>query len=419
LFLINHTLISETTPQDFYEGNYIQIIKLRNIRIKSTYNGLSNLGKGAARIHNYSIFYSNGTFTGKAGKLNYDGYSWYSDISASDLPEGEYYINAFFKDKYNDSGITYISNNFTVDHIIDCSNFKVIYSGYMDQIFNLSFIPKSTFTPKDIIDNTEEIYAKYKVIDLNTSLSIKSGNLTWTGNLWNKIIDVSKLLERDYIVLINFSDSYDSVICNSSVLSPYHYIEIFAPIFEYNFASMQINILNFAANCSYHGVINNLTTIPTNISFKIINDKTTQIIASNFDYISSYWQKSNINLNSIPFSNITIYIYFEVNESFGSARFSLLLNNGTENIFISKNDISIIIKILNSPKLMEILLIENLVPIDRFNLINSTGNIYQIDINDNSIIFNANISIKYSQNEIDLKGLDEWLLTIYACDNGV
>ncbi|MHA1270390.1 MAG: FG-GAP-like repeat-containing protein [Candidatus Helarchaeota archaeon] len=419
IFTINHTLISETTPQISYSGNLTQKVKLNKIRIRSTYDGLSYIGKGAARIYNYSIFYNNQTYAGLSGKLNFDGYNWYSDIDVSSLPEGVYYINAFFKDKYNATVITENTTTFTIDHTIDLSNLKVVYTGYMVQEFNITITPISTYSPRGSLDNSEVISANYQIINLNTSNIVLSGILGWTGSYWNKIVDVSNLLEDDYIVIVNIVDLYANVTANSSVLSPYHYIEITRPIFNYDFTSNELDILNFTANCSYYGVIDDSTIIPTNKSYRIVVDHSYSIITDNFSYLSPFWQANNINLNVVPFSNITVYIYFEVNESSGNSVYSLILNNGTQNLHIPADKIIIDIEIANPPQLLETILIKDSLPNNIYlNQSKSLGYVYQIDSSNQGVSFIANISIYYSQDEVNLKGLNEWLLTIFTFSEG-
>jgi hypothetical protein len=129
----------------------------------------------------------------------------------------------------------------------------------------------------------------------------------------------------------------------------------------------------------------------------------------------------NIDMDILKFSNITINFYFEVNESFGNVEYDLILNNGTDSVHISDEDsIEVEIDIDYPPKELKTILIKDPVAPDNNypNLSNSTGIIYQIEVNDQSIEFNANISIKYSQADIDSKGLNEWLITIFTYTNG-
>ncbi|MHA1230090.1 MAG: FG-GAP-like repeat-containing protein, partial [Candidatus Helarchaeota archaeon] len=158
LFTISHTIASDSTPIVSYNGNYSQIINIKNILVKSTYELLGYVGKGVLRQYNYSIFYSNNTFTGLRGKLDYNGYSWFAEVSVASLPEGTYYIIASFMDKYNNTINTAKSNNFTIKHTIDLTNLQINYTGYMVQTLNISLIPVSTYTARGVIDNTEALY---------------------------------------------------------------------------------------------------------------------------------------------------------------------------------------------------------------------------------------------------------------------
>ncbi|MBD3230905.1 MAG: hypothetical protein GF329_22190 [Candidatus Lokiarchaeota archaeon] len=418
IFTVDHTLISLTTPSISYTGNYSQIVDLRNIKIRSTYNEIGDIGKGAARIYNYSIYYDNGTYTGLTGVLDYDGFSWYADISASSLPEGDYYINAYLKDKLNDKVITPNSSCFTIDHTIDLRSLNVVYKGYMIQEFNISISPESTYDLKGLLDNSEVISSEYTIFNLNKSSIVETGNLTWSSGIWNKIIDVSQYLEDTYVIEIGFTDSYETLFVNSSILLPYHYIKITKPIFEYDFSLLELGILNFTANCSYNGIIDDSSIVPTNKSYKIVSDGVNLQIGDNFTYSSSFWHKANIDLNLLTFSNITIYMYFEVNESFGSSKYNLILNSGTQSLFISDGKtIEITIDIKNPPSELKTILIKDpVIPDNYIDPTNPVGLIYRIEVNDESIEFNSNISIRYSQN--DIGGLNEWLLTIFTFSNG-
>ncbi|NVM31310.1 MAG: VCBS repeat-containing protein, partial [Candidatus Helarchaeota archaeon] len=322
LFTINHTLISTSTPAVTYEGNLTQMIEVRNITIESTYAPFRVLGKGRARNYTYYI-YDNTTkaFTGLSGDLSWSGTSWYADISVAALPEGNYYVNAFFKDRFNATVTTVNSSPFTVDHVIDLSSIEVDYTGFMVQEFNVTIRPESTWSLRGVLNDTEALTKAYALYTINGSTSNETGNLTWNGYSWTKIIDVSQLAEGDYLVQVNFADTYANVTQNSSINSVYHYVGVSQPDFLFNTSTFELTIDNATITSSYHGMVNNTNVAPTNNSFFIFGNLISGNISGSLDY-SSPWHKSGLNLSSLMYSStFTVRIEFAVNESFGSHEF--------------------------------------------------------------------------------------------------
>ena len=324
-FTVDHILFSTTVPQATYEGNLTQMIHIRNINIESSYMS-GQLGKGRARIYNYLI-YNNGThsFTGITGKLSYDGFSWFADIEISTLPEGAYYINAFFKDKFNDTVWTANSSAFTIDHILDLSSLTVLYTGSMVQTINITIAPESTWTTRGVLDDTEALNKTYSLYAINGSTPLQTGELTWNGNLWTKMVDVSHLLEGDYIAQVYFADCYAMATQNSTIVSLYHYIGISQPTIVYNPSTFELSISSIIATCSYRGTVNNTNVPPTLKTYMIFASQISGNISGELTY-GSNWGRTSISLTSLLYSSaFTLYLEFAVNESFGTTQYEFMI----------------------------------------------------------------------------------------------
>ncbi|NVM52068.1 MAG: VCBS repeat-containing protein [Candidatus Helarchaeota archaeon] len=420
-FIVQHVLSSKTTPNVTYQGNLTQMIQIRNVNIESSYHVMKVLGKGRARIYNYSIFNNiTQAFTGLTGEMSWNGFNWYADVSVSLLPEGSYYINAFFKDKFNATITTANSSAFTVNHTIDLSSLNVEYTGFMVQEFNISVTPVSSYDPRGILNGSEALSKTFKIYTFNGSSHVVTGDLVWTGTIWNKIVDIHLLLENDYIVQVSFADLDANVTQNASIISVYHYIEISKPTFEYNFSTSELNISNFVATSSYHGVINDTSVLPTINSYTIISSQIPTNITGSFTYNGSHWLKSNINVTSLMFGNLTIYIQFEVNESYGMVSYSINFNQGTGFILLSAGNIEVRITLSNPLETLRAFLIVDVLPPNNVspNEATTIGVIYRVEVDKPEVQFTATISISYSQAEVDSKGLDETLLSIYTFENG-
>ncbi|MHA1266343.1 MAG: FG-GAP-like repeat-containing protein [Candidatus Helarchaeota archaeon] len=322
LFNVQHALASKTTPTITYNGNLTQTIKIRNINIQSSYSLFPNLGKGRARIYNYSIYDNvSRTFTGLTGPLQYDGFSWYADVSVASLPEGSYYLNAFFKDTFNATVTTSNSSVFTIDHTLDLSNLQVLYTGFLIQKFNVTITPISSWNTRGTLNATEALLYSYKLYSLNGSTPLVTGNLSWNGNLWSSIINVAQLEEDNYFIQVTFADSYATVTQNSTLISIYHYIGVTFLDFSFNQSTSLLSIENLTAISSYHGMVNNTTVIPSLYSFTIFGNLMPGNITGNFTY-GSPWHQSGINLSALLYSStFTVRIEFEVNESYGLSKF--------------------------------------------------------------------------------------------------
>ena len=325
-FTVDHILISTLVPEVRYEGNLTQSIHVQNINIETTYSVWGALGSGRMRLYNCSIFDANSqAFTGISTNMKYDGFSWYSDISVAALPEGDYYINAFFKDKLNDTVTTANSSVFTIDHTIDLTQLELNYTGEMTQELEIIVTPESTWTARGVLDDAEAFTKIYIIYPYNESTPIATGTLTWNGFNWTKTIDVSQYIENDYFVQVNFADSYANVTQNSSIVSIYHYISITEPTVLYNASTKLLNISNIIATCSYHGLIDGTTVIPTINSYTILASHIDANLTGTLIY-SSPWHQTDINLSSLWYSsNFTIIFQFEVNESFGEASYSFMI----------------------------------------------------------------------------------------------
>ncbi len=325
-FTIDHVLISTATPLVTYEGNLTQMIHFQNITIGSSYSVWGTVGKGRMRIYNYSIYNdTNQAFTGLTGTMGYNGFSWYADVPVSALPEGNYYINAFFKDKSNDTVTTANSSVFTVQHTIDLSSLVLEYTGELIQEFKIIVAPISTYDGKGSLDDAETLTKTYLLYPYNESTPLNMGTLIWNGMNWSTTIDVSRYLEKDYFVQIIFADTYDNVTQNSSIASVYHYIGITPPVFQYNASSRLLDILNIVATSSYHGIVNDSNVVPTIKSYTIVASQIGANLTGNLTY-NSPWHQTNIDLSPLWYSsNFTVCITFEVNESFGIASYELLI----------------------------------------------------------------------------------------------
>jgi hypothetical protein len=324
-FTVDHVLISTTVPEVTYEGNLTQMIHIRNINIESSYIS-GQLGKGRARLYNYSI-YNTATqaFTGITGELSYDGFSWFADVSVASLPEGAYYINAFFKDKFNDTVWTTNSSAFTIDHILDLSSLYVLYTGYMIQTVNITIVPESTWTLRGVLDNTEAVNQTYYLYSINGTNPLQTGQLVWNGNIWTRLVDVSHLLEGDYIVQVYFADSYAMAIQNSTIISVYHYIGISQPDIVYFPFFSGLTFSNIVATCSYHGIINNTNVKPTIKSYTIFASQIRGNISGNLTY-GFNWGIIGVSLAPLLYSMMfTLYLEFEVNESYGNAQYEFMI----------------------------------------------------------------------------------------------
>ncbi|MHA1382240.1 MAG: FG-GAP-like repeat-containing protein [Candidatus Helarchaeota archaeon] len=418
-FNVDHVLFSTGIPSVSYDGNLTQIIHIRNISVYNTYNKSRIFGKGSARAFNFSI-YDNNTkaFTGVAGNLSYDGSNWYADFSVTALPEGEYYLSAFFMDILNDTITTANSNVFSIEHSIDLSNLQLEYMGEMIQQVEITVTPTSTYDGIGILNETEALNKTYLVFPYNESVPVETGQLTWNGVNWHKIIDVRQYPENNYIVQINFADDYANVTQNSSIFSVYHYINITKPSFEYNFTSQQLTISNITANCSFHGIINNTNVVPTVKLVTVISGDNNQNVTNNFTYSSPYWSISNFNISSIMLTNISIYFQFEVNESWGDATYTMAFNNGTGYLILLADNIEVQVTMINPTDTLEGLIIVD--PVLPFNYPSMPfiGSIYRIEVSDDSVSFTATISIHYSQDELDSRGINENLLSIYTFVDG-
>jgi hypothetical protein len=302
------------------------MIHFQNITIGSSYSVWGTVGKGRMRIYNYSIYNdTNQAFTGLTGTMSYNGFSWYADVPVSALPEGNYYINAFFKDKSNDTVTTANSSVFTVQHTIDLSSLVLEYTGELVQELEIIVAPVSTYEGKGSLDDTETLTKTYLLYPYNESTPLNTGTLIWNGINWSTTIDVSHYPEKDYFVQIIFADTYDNVTQNSSLASVYHYIGITPPLFQYNASSKLLDILNIVATSSYHGIVNDSNVVPTIKSYTIVASQIGANLTGNLTY-SSPWHQTNIDLSSLWYSsNFTIIITFEVNESFGTAIYELLI----------------------------------------------------------------------------------------------
>ncbi|MHA1276742.1 MAG: FG-GAP-like repeat-containing protein [Candidatus Helarchaeota archaeon] len=326
LFSVTHVLISTSTPLVTYTGNLTQQIQIRNINIESSYVLMRNLGKGRALIYNYSI-YDNATrgFTGLTGKLSYDGFSWYADMSVAALPEGSYFINAFFKDKFNATIMTSNSSTFTVDHTLDLSSLTVTYTGFLIQQFNISIQPQSTWVVRALLNDTEALTKTFSLYSINDSTPLISGDLTWTGIAWTQVVDVSQLLEGDYLVQVTFADSYANVTQNSSTNSVYHYIGISPPTVGFNSSTSTLSINNIIANSSYHGIVDNTTVVPSQYFYIIYANQRSGNITGTLTY-NPVWHDENIDLTPLLYSfTFTVQIVFEVNESYGRTSFEFFI----------------------------------------------------------------------------------------------
>ncbi len=322
LFTVNHSLTSVSTPIVTYKGNLTQLIEIRNVNIESSYAPFRVVGKGRTRNYTYYIFDNvTHTFTGVTGDMSWSGTSWYADVSVSGLPEGNYYVNAFFKDKFNATVTTVNSSAFTIKHTLDLSRLDVLYTGLIVQEFNVTIRPESTWDLRGILNNTEALTKSYALYAHNGSTPLEAGNLTWNGYLWTKLIDVSQLLEDDYFVQITFADNYANLTQNSSLTSVYHYIGVTTPDFLFNATTLELIIDNITATSTYHGLVNDTSVLPTIHNFTIFGNSVGGNITGSLNY-SSPWHQSGINLSALMYSStFTVRIVFEVNESFGSSEF--------------------------------------------------------------------------------------------------
>jgi hypothetical protein len=195
----------------------------------------------------------------------------------------------------------------------------------MVQTINITIAPESTWTSRGVLDNTEALNKTYSLYTINGSTPLQTGELTWNGNVWTQLIDVSHLLENDYIAQVYFADSYAMATQNSTIVSIYHYIGISEPTFVYNSSTSELSVSNIIATCSYHGIVNNTNVQPTIKAYLIFANQISGNISGELTYGSS-WGQTSISLTSLLYSSaFTLYLEFAVNESSGTAQYEFLI----------------------------------------------------------------------------------------------
>ncbi|MHA1648616.1 MAG: FG-GAP repeat domain-containing protein, partial [Candidatus Helarchaeota archaeon] len=223
----------------------------------------------------YFYWYSivNGSFSrvSQLANLTWNGNAWEAqDVNVSYLPEGTYYVNVTFGDKYTFGNNSYkmsLTTAFSIDHYNEIHGIHVNYIGGTLQKLNLTVdIVNNSYTELGNITGLEAIIHSYiirnatghNVIVYNNTLS---GNLTW-GNTtrsyrWEAInISTSNLAPGDYFITVTFADylGYDNVSANSSFFTVQHVlIPKTTPEVTYiGNLTQQIQIRNIQIESSYH-----------------------------------------------------------------------------------------------------------------------------------------------------------------------
>lgn len=327
--------ISPKSPRFFVLGNLTvspaSISYIGGMTQKINVSGITVNNASSLDVFTYTIFdYNLEANTTISGKLSYSPTEWYArNIDVSTLSDGLYFVLGYFEDisarKYGignpaASGIKI----FTVDQIINVTQVYVSYTDAMTQSLKIGGLAKTSFqghgtgTPIKV----NQSVVSFKIYNSAKTYTGISGNLTWTGNSWNKTIIVANLPGLNHYVQVTFTNNSQyytaSGARNSSLFRVNHILTITFISQYYVDSTSQIVAVEVRANTSYQGsgvgvpIANNpnarvLCTIVNNT-----NKKLTQVYGyAHWDGSSASW-KANVSTASLLERVFYVMVNFSV-----------------------------------------------------------------------------------------------------------
>ncbi|MBD3230635.1 MAG: hypothetical protein GF329_20820 [Candidatus Lokiarchaeota archaeon] len=301
-------------------------LDISGISAYCSYSKIGDINESEADSYFYRIYNSSNYYMNLSGDLSYNSIdeSWESlNIDLENFTEGFYYVNVFFNNTIVPEGKEENSSNFEVIHKINFQSFKINYIGGLEQSLNITEVSAtSSYFPYSQLEGYDA-FRTYKYSFYNRTSKIPAnpplvGNLSWNGSYWNKYnIDVSKLPNGEYYVVLNFADnisinSYGSP--NSNYFTISHVINVSKPIINYiNDFDQWLNITNITVRTSYYDyeILNDSTA---NIyTYFIFND--TYEITGYLNWNDPHWEAIEIDVSELDPGQYKVRSLFSADET--------------------------------------------------------------------------------------------------------
>ncbi|MFX1293955.1 MAG: hypothetical protein ACFFD2_03710 [Promethearchaeota archaeon] len=295
--------------------SYLGYHHINNTTVQSTYFELYN--------------YSSKESLGLSGNLTYNPINddWRNmSIDLSSYPEGLYFIYVNISSVDVPEGAISNSTSFELVHKIIISGIFLEYTSGFQQILNITVLSaNSTYkyhSRENISHSNYQFYFKdNQTVVLTPDLR---GNLTWTGLKWQAIADISKLLEGQYYVVVNFADptaanSKGSV--NTTNFTVIHTINVSTPTINYiNNMDQTLNISCYVNSSYYYHRYFNSTNFGTGYYQIYLSNGTPTTITGSIDWNGENWVAINVDVSLLPVNSYRIKcivssIYAESNSS--------------------------------------------------------------------------------------------------------
>ena len=318
-------IIHLTIPQPIFNRGPATL-DIIGITAYCSFSELGYLNNSQVDLHYYQIYNSTNDYIGITNNLSYNSVDKYwesNGIILENFTEGLYYIWVFINNTIVPEGKQMNSTTFEIIHKINFQTFNNSYLNGFQQLLNITKVSaSSSYYPFSLLQGYNAFrthnYSFYNRTSRTPSNPPLTGMLEWNGSFWNAInINVSKLPEGEYYVVLNFADnisvnSYGNSFNNNFTVS--HVMNISVPIINYtnNFIQL-LNITNITCHTSYYPYSYLNSTTALNHTYYIFND--TVEMAGELVWNDPYWEAINIDVSALKYGTYKVRCRFSSSET--------------------------------------------------------------------------------------------------------